>query len=100
MRRAALILALALSRVGAQPPMPEYATTIEARLADPVDRRMWGIGIVPEQFYFSFRTTYRIHGVQVEPAVFWRAPLVGHLFQVKAARRAGFWFATAINLKE
>lgn len=99
-RLAALALLLATGAAAVPGPEPTYATTIMARLADPVDRRIWGVGIRPEQFYFSFLTTYKVHGRIVEPAEFWRQPLAGHTFQVKAARRADFWFATAINLKE
>lgn len=98
------MLAAALLMLGvgvtAAPIDPTYNTTITVRLADPVDRRVFGIGVVPEQFYFSFRTTYRVRGQEVSPAAFWRTRLKGRVLQVKAARREGFWFATAVNVKE
>ncbi|MFB9994065.1 hypothetical protein ACFFLM_19080 [Deinococcus oregonensis] len=98
MKRRLLLACLLIS--GGLAAEPTYTTTITVRLADPVDRRVFGVGIKPEQFYFSFQTTYRIRGQLVRPAEFWRTPLAGRVLQVKAVRKAGFWFATAANVKE
>lgn len=79
---------------------PVYNTTGVIRLADPVERRIFATGVKPEQFYFSFSTAYRIDGVSVSAARWWRTPKIGKTLQVKAVNRIGFWFVTAANLKE
>ncbi|WP_019008996.1 hypothetical protein [Deinococcus aquatilis] len=102
MKHALLLLAAGLIVPAPLVDLPAslYTTTITVRLADPVDRRVFGLGVKPEQFYFSFKTVYRIRGELVRPAEFWRVPLRGRVLQVKAVRNAGFWFATAANVKE
>ena len=71
MKRLLLTLLLVTGVFAAPRPSETYNTTITVRLADPVDRRIFGLGIVPEEFYFSFRTTYRVRGELVKPEVFW-----------------------------
>lgn len=97
---ASALLMLAAGVTALPAPQPTYNTTIRVRLADPIDRRVFGIGVVPEEFYFSFQTTYKIRGQEVRPAVFWRTPLNDRTLQVKAVRRAGFWWVTRANLVE
>lgn len=98
--KAFLLLALLAARPVSAPDTTVYNTSGIVREADPVERRIFATGVRPDDFWFSFKTTYRLNGQEVTAKVFWRSPLVGKHMQVKATARSGFWFVTAVNIKE
>lgn len=89
---------LALLLVLGWPAPSTYATTLTVRQYDRIDRRVFGVGLVPEQVYFSFSTVYQIGGRTVRPGEFWDHDLTRDVLQIKAVQRRGFWFANRVNL--
>ena len=96
-----LLSALLLSGKVFTPDGVKYNTSGQIYFADAIERRMFVEDHNPEtppDFYFSFVSVYRVNGVEVRPDVFWANKLIDRHVDIKALRRVGFWFVTAINV--